>query len=101
MANTDITPLFGSTRTAAGQRMGGTVARATRREAEQIAGNTEIAAVTEQAHAFLTAQAMTNVATLVNQAQAHMQVAPAGAQFYEALITSYAIGAGQRLNRGL
>ena len=42
-------------------------------------------------------QAMTNTATLVMQAEAQMKIAPGGAQFYEAIITGYALGAGQRI----
>lgn len=101
MTNNDIVPLFGAHTTQNGQRIGSGLARQTKREAEQVAANTEIAAVREQGNAFLASVALTNTATLVMQAEAHMKVAPSGAQFYEALITSYAIGAGQRLGRGV
>lgn len=99
MASSDVIPLFGGQTTVQGQRIGGAVARATRREVEAVAAHTEIAAVREQAHAFLASQALTNVATLVTQAEAHMKIAPGGAQFYEAIITGYALGAGQRIGR--
>lgn len=99
MSNTQVVPLFGSHTTQQGQRISGSIVRQTKREVEAVAANTEIAAVREQAHAFLASQALTNVATLVTQAEAHMKLAPGGAQFYEAIITSYALGAGQRIGR--
>lgn len=81
-----------------GRRLGtGAVARQARREVEQIAARVEVEATAEQARAFLTASAMTNLATLVTQAESHMKVAPAGAQYYESLIGAYAISAGQRI----
>lgn len=101
MGSGDILPLFGGHTTQAGQKIGGGLARQVKREVEQVSARAEVAAVAEQAHAFHASIAMTNVATLVSQAEAHMKIAPAGAQFYEAIIAGYAIGAGQRLNRGL
>lgn len=101
MGAADIVPLFGGHTTQQGQKISGGLVRQTKREIEQTAAAAEIAAVREQAHAFLASQAMTNVATLVTQAEAQMKVAPAGAQFYEAIITGYALGAGQRIARGL
>ena len=98
---TDIIPLFGGHTTQQGQRIGGVVARQTKRETEIVAASVELNALRDNGTAFLAANAMTNVSTLVQLAEAHMKVAPAGAQFYETLITNYAIGAGQRLNRGL
>ena len=97
----DIVPIFGSHQTQAGQRVGGGLARRMKQEMEGVAASIEIAAIREQGHAFLASQALTNVATLVTQAEAHMKIAPGGAQFYEALTTGYALGAGQRLGRGL
>lgn len=91
------TGLFGATTD--GRRTGGALARQTQREIDQIAARVEVENTAEQARAFLTASALTNVATLVSQAEAHMKVAPAGAQFYENLIASYAISAGQRIAR--
>ena len=52
-----------------------------------------------QARAFLTSQVMTNIATLVTQAEAQTRIAPGGAQFYEAIITGYALRAGQRIGQ--
>lgn len=100
---TDILPLFGGQThtTQQGQRISGVVARQTRREAEVIAANVELTAMRDNGAAFLAANAMTNVSTLVQMAEAQMKVAPGGAQFYEAIITGYAIGAGQRIARGL
>ncbi len=97
--NMQALSLFGGASTQSGGQVSGGLARQMRRDVEQVAARTEIAAVTEQAQAFLVSQAMTNVATLVTQAEAHMRVAPAGAPYYEALITGYALSAGQRISR--
>lgn len=97
----EIIPLFGGQKTQQGQRIGSAVARQLRREAEVVAANTELAALREQGYAFLASQALTNVATLTQMAKAHMQVSPEGAQFYESIIGTYAIGAGQRISQGL
>jgi len=97
----DIISLFGNHTTQGGQTISGSLARQTKREADTVAARAEVAAVEEQAHAFLASVALTNVAVLVNQAEAHMKIAPAGGQFYESIIAGYAIGAGQRLGRGL
>ena len=101
MSNNQVVPLFGGHTTQQGQKITGSLVRQTKREVEQVAAATEIVAVREQGHAFLASQALTNVATLVAQAEAQMKIAPAGAQFYEAIIAGYAIGAGQRIARGL
>lgn len=91
--------LFGGMRTQQGRTISSGIARSARRDMEQVAARTEVAIVEEQATAFVAAQMMTNVTTLLTQAQAHMKIAPEGAQFYEMLITGYALGAGQRLGR--
>ncbi|RRJ85683.1 hypothetical protein EG850_12230 [Gulosibacter macacae] len=88
-----------SASTAADRRQSSALARQTRRDIDQIAARVEVETAAEQARAFLVSHAMTNVATLVNQAESHMKIAPAAAPFYEALITSYAINAGQRIAR--
>ncbi len=84
---------------AAERRHSSALARQTRQEIEQIGARAEVESTAESARAFLVSHAMTNVATLVSQAEAHMKIAPAGAQFYEQLIASYAISAGQRIAR--
>lgn len=84
---------------AAERRQSNALARQTRQEVEQITARVEVEATAESARAFLVSHALTNVATLVSQAEAHMKVAPAGGQFYEQLIASYAISAGQRIAR--
>ncbi|WP_405217762.1 hypothetical protein [Agrococcus sp. Ld7] len=97
----ELTPirqgLFGSAR--ADGRPSSGLARQTKRELEHITARAEIEAVAEQTRAFATAQALNNVATLIAQAEAHMKTAPAGAEYYEALIASYAINAGARIGR--
>lgn len=85
--------------TAAERRQSNALARQTRQEIEHITARVEVEATAESARAFLVSHALTNVATLVAQAEAHMKVAPAGGQFYEQLIASYAISAGQRIAR--
>jgi hypothetical protein len=82
---------------AADRRQSTALARQTRRDIEQIIARVEVETTAEQARAFITAHALTNVATLVAQAEAHMKIAPAGAPFYEALVTSYAMSAGHRI----
>lgn len=99
MAANQIVPLFGGVTTKQGASLGSAVSRQLKRETDLISARTEIVAITEQAHAFLTAQAMNNISVLVSQAEAQMKVNPTGAQFYESLIASYAIGAGQRISR--
>jgi len=101
MNGNEVTRLFATHTTPGGQKISGSLARQTKREADTVAARAEIAAVEEQAHAFLASVALTNVAVLVTQAEVHMKVAPAGGQFYESIIAGYAIGAGQRLGRGL
>lgn len=97
----EVSPLFGGMTTQQGQRIGNGIARATKREVDHVAAATEVAAVREQGHAFLTSVAMTNLSVLVNQAEVHVKTNPATAPFMEQLIAGYAIGAGMRLNRGL
>lgn len=92
MASTNLS-LFSPQRTRMGVVLGNGQARVTRREIEQVA------AQAEQARAFLTSQVLTNIATLVTQAEAQTRIAPGGAQFYEAIITGYALGAGQRIGQ--
>lgn len=99
MSSNQLVPLFSGQRTSQGKSVSRGVSRVLQQEVDAVHARTEIAAVAEQAHAFLAAQAMTNVATLVSQAEAHMQVAPGGAQFYEQIISSYALSAGQRIGR--
>lgn len=82
-------------------RFGNGLARQTRREADAIQARAELAAVEEQAHAFLASVAMTNVSVLVNQAETMIRQNPSTAPFLETLVSGYAYGAGHRLNRGL
>ena len=98
MASTNLS-LFSPQRTRMGVVLGNGQARVTRREIEQDAAQAEVAAQAEQARAFLTSQVLTNIATLVTQAEAQTRIAPGGAQFYEAIITGYALGAGQRIGQ--
>jgi len=93
----EIVPLFGQG--GGRQSLNSRVAKQTSREIERQVARTEVAAVREQATAFLASQALTNTATLVSQAEAHMKLAPGAAQFYEAIIAAYATGAASRINR--
>lgn len=97
----EIQRAFGSQTTALGVPISGGVARQTRRDIEQVAARAEVMAMTEQASAFLHSVALSNIATLVSQAEAHARVAPGGMPYFEAILAQYAVSAGQRLSRGL
>lgn len=84
---------------ASGHRPSGALARQTQREIDQVTARVEVEAHAEQGRAFAASLAMTGVASLVVQAEAHMKVAPAGAQFYEAIIASHAMAAAQRISQ--
>jgi hypothetical protein len=95
----EITTLFGGTTTGSGQRIGGGLARQTKREAETIAARTELAQLTDGARALLTSSALTNIGTLVSQAEQMMQLAPSGARYYELIINAYGVGAANSIAR--
>ncbi|GGF18536.1 hypothetical protein [Subtercola lobariae] len=95
----EITTLFGGTTTGSGQRISNGVARQTKREAESIAARTELAQLTDNARAFLTSSALTNVGTLVSQAEQMLQIAPSGARYYELIINAYGVGAANAIAR--
>lgn len=84
---------------AGSHRPSGALARATQREIDQISARVEVEAAAEQGRAFTASLAMTGVAALVVQAEAHMKVAPAGAQFYESIIAAHAMSAAQRISQ--
>ncbi|WP_417288918.1 hypothetical protein [Corynebacterium variabile] len=69
----------------------------TERRAAEIESVAKLTSLEDQAKAFLTHQALSNTAALVNQAEAHMQTAPAGARYYEQIIGAYAQGAARRI----
>ena len=99
----EINRLGGHSRTGSAvsnSRFGSGLARQAKREADLITARAQIAAVEEQAHAFLTSAAMTNVSVLVSQAETIVQQNPAAEPFLNALVTGYAVGASRRLNRG-
>lgn len=52
MSASDIIPLFGGHTTQQGQKITGSMVRQTKREVEQVAASTEIAAVREQGPRF-------------------------------------------------
>ncbi|OZD55557.1 hypothetical protein CH252_06800 [Rhodococcus sp. 06-1477-1B] len=95
----DITPLFGSVTTQSGNKLSGGLTRQAKRQQEEIELRAERFAVEEQAKAFLTSQAMTNVSVLVLQARAHIAVDPGGADIYEGLIRGHAADSARRLSR--
>ena len=41
----------------------------------------------------------TRMGVVLGNGQAQTRIAPGGAQFYEAIITGYALGAGQRIGQ--
>lgn len=67
----------------------------------ELASKATLRAAEEHAQSYLTATALCNTATLVAQAKAHAKTAPEGAHLYEAIVTAYAQGAIQRLQKGL
>lgn len=96
----ELTPLFGSgTSVAKGQPPGRGVAKATKREVDAVGACGDVIYAGDQVRAFLTASAMSNVATLVGAAEQFMQVAPGGQQYYELLINAYGMGAAQAITR--
>lgn len=95
----DIVPLFGHVTTKNGGKLSGSLARQARHHQEEVELRTETFAIEEQARAFLTSQAMSNVSVLVLQARAHVAVDPGGADIYEGLIRGHAAGSASRLSR--
>lgn len=91
--------MFSGPAASGNRRPSGALARATQREMEQITARTEVEAHAAQGRAFAASVAMTGIAALVVQAEAHMKVAPAGAQFYEAILSAHAMGAAQRISQ--
>lgn len=67
----------------------------------ELASQTALRAAEEHAQSYLTATALSNTAALVAQAKSHAKTAPEGAHLYEAILTGYAQGAVQRLQKGL
>lgn len=74
-------------------------AKATKREVDAVGARGDVVYAGDQVRAFLTASAMSNVATLVGAAEQFMQVAPGGQQYYELLINAYGMGAAQAIAR--
>lgn len=71
----------------------------TERRAAEIESAAKLTSLEDQAKAFLTHQALSNAASLVAQAEAHMQTAPAGGRYYEQIIGAYAQSASQKIAR--
>lgn len=67
----------------------------------ELASQAALRAAEEHAQSYLTATALSNTAALVAQAKSHARTAPEGAHLYEAILTGYAQGAVQRLQKGL
>lgn len=75
------------------------VAKPVQRELDWLSGRGEIAQARDNARAELTAQAMTNVGSLVVTGQSLAQIAPESAGHLETLLNAYAIGAAQAIAR--
>jgi hypothetical protein len=97
--NNEISSLFGGSTTAAGSRLSAGIARQTRKEVDLVSARTEVAVFTDQARAFLASGTMSNIGNLVGQAEQLMQIAPAGAQYYELIINAYGMGAANGIAR--
>lgn len=95
----DLIPLFGSHTTTTGQQLSGSLAKQAKRQQDEIALRVERAVLDEQARAFHASVALTNAATLVAQAEAHMRTVPAGREAYEAIVFGYTMGAANRISR--
>lgn len=67
----------------------------------ELTSRAALRAAEEHAQSYLTATALSNTAALVAQAKAHAKTAPEGAHLYEAIVTGYAQGTIQRLQKGL
>lgn len=98
----DIAPLFsasGGLAPAGSSGMSRGIAKQTKRATDLVAARGEVALTTDSVRAGLTYAALGNVGTLVSQAKALMNVAPEGAQYYEACINAYAMGAANSIAR--
>ena len=71
------------------------VARATHRRTDAVLGRAEVAHIKDQARAVLAASALNNTAALVGLAEQAHQIAPAGAPYYQAIISAYALSTAQ------
>lgn len=93
----NIVSLLGGTVTSAGYKLGGGVARQTKREVDTVAARTEVAHVTDQARAFLTGSAATNIITLYGMAEQGLQSAPAAASDVLDVLHAYSRGAAYQI----
>ncbi|SMQ71888.1 hypothetical protein [Agreia sp. VKM Ac-1783] len=89
----EIVSLLGGTTTSSGHQLSGGIARQTKREVDTVAARTEVAHVTDQARAFLTASAANNIITLYGMAEQGLQSAPAAASDVLEVLHAYSRGA--------
>ena len=92
--------LFGggsSSSVAPTQSMGRGISKQVKKSTDLVLGRAEVAYTTDAARAALTYSALNNIGTLVGAAEQLMQVAPAGAAYYEACINAYAMGASNAI----
>ena len=71
------------------------VARATRRQTDAVLGRAEVTHARDKARAVLATGALNNTAALVGLAEQAHQIAPAGAPYYQAIISAYALSTAQ------
>lgn len=76
-----------------------TVAKPVQRELDWLHGRSDIAQARDHARAELTAQAMTNIGSLIATGQSLAHITPESAGHLEALLNAYTIGATQAIAR--
>jgi hypothetical protein len=93
----EIVSLLSGTVTSTGHKLGGGIARHTKREVDTVAARTEVAHATDQARAFLTASAANNIITLYGMAEQGLQSAPAAASDVLDVLHAYSRGAAYQV----
>lgn len=67
----------------------------------ELAAKAALRAAEEHAHHFIASATLSNTAAMVAQTKSHAKTVPEGAGLYEAVATSYAQAAIQRMSKGL
>lgn len=89
--------LLGSTATTSGARMSNGLARQTKRETDIVTARGEVAYVTDQTRAFLTASAARNVVLLYGMAEQDLRSVPSAASDVSAILQAYSGGAAYQI----
>ena len=75
------------------------VTKPVQRELDWLSGRSKITQAQDNARAELTAQAMTNIGTLVMTGQSLAQIAPKSTSHLEALLSAYTVSAAHTIAR--